>query len=68
MTFGMPPREPHAGYGYIERGDSIDSGFTVKSFKEKPNQKLAVDYFSNRKATSGIVACLSLDATVFSKK
>ena len=41
VTFGVEPSEPHTGYGYIERGEPIDSGFIVKSFKEKPNELAA---------------------------
>ena len=48
VTFGVEPSEPHTGYGYIERGEPIDSGFIVKSFKEKPNELAAADYFSKR--------------------
>ena len=48
VTFGVEPSEPHTGYGYIERGEPIDSGFTVRSFKEKPNEQAAADYFSKR--------------------
>ena len=37
VTFGVIPTEPHIGYGYIQKGKSIDSGFNVASFTEKPD-------------------------------
>lgn len=39
VTFGIAPTYPEIGYGYIEA-----EGFNVKSFKEKPNIKLAKEY------------------------
>ncbi|MGY5354897.1 mannose-1-phosphate guanylyltransferase [Wenyingzhuangia sp. IMCC45467] len=38
-TFGIQPLKPETGYGYIEY-DAED----VKSFREKPNQDLAIKY------------------------
>ncbi len=40
VTFGIEPRCPETGYGYIERGD----GNTVLSFKEKPDLATAKEY------------------------
>jgi len=41
VTFGITPSKPETGYGYIEfEGDE------VRSFREKPNQKLAEDYIN----------------------
>lgn len=39
VTFGIQPLKPETGYGYIEY-DAED----VKSFREKPNQDLAIKY------------------------
>lgn len=39
VTFGIQPLKPETGYGYIEY-DSED----VRSFREKPNQDLAIKY------------------------
>ncbi|MDO6739300.1 mannose-1-phosphate guanylyltransferase [Wenyingzhuangia sp. 2_MG-2023] len=39
VTFGIQPLKPETGYGYIEY-DSED----VSSFREKPNQDLAIKY------------------------
>ena len=38
VTFGIQPTYPETGFGYIERGDSIDGGgFSVARFTEKPS-------------------------------
>ncbi len=39
VTFGIQPLKPETGYGYIEY-----DGEDVKSFREKPNQDLAIKY------------------------
>ena len=44
VTFGITPDKPEIGYGYIEVGEATGSGYRVKSFKEKPDQKLAEEY------------------------
>ena len=44
VTFGIKPDKPEIGYGYIEVGEPCGVGFTVKSFKEKPNQQVAMEY------------------------
>ena len=44
VTFGITPDKPEIGYGYIEVGEATGAGYRVKSFKEKPNQKLAEEY------------------------
>jgi mannose-1-phosphate guanylyltransferase len=44
VTFGIAPTEPHTGYGYIEAGDKVGAGFTVSSFREKPDSELAAQY------------------------
>ncbi len=40
VTFGIEPRHPETGYGYIERGE----GYAVASFKEKPSLAAAQEY------------------------
>lgn len=47
VTFGVVPTEPQTGYGYIERGEEVGSGYRVKSFKEKPSAALAQDYLDS---------------------
>ena len=45
VTFGVIPTEPHTGYGYIRRGQSVEHGaYEVASFKEKPDVKTAEQY------------------------
>ena len=39
VTFGITPKSPHTGYGYIEAKD-----YEVLSFKEKPDLKTAKEY------------------------
>ncbi|MGN7611535.1 mannose-1-phosphate guanylyltransferase/mannose-6-phosphate isomerase [Magnetococcales bacterium HHB-1] len=43
-TFGVTPHTPETGYGYIQRGETLDGGFKVKRFVEKPNQSTAEKY------------------------
>jgi mannose-1-phosphate guanylyltransferase/mannose-6-phosphate isomerase len=46
VLFGITPTEPHTGYGYIARGDALDSGgaFRVARFTEKPDSQTARRY------------------------
>ncbi len=38
VTFGIPPRNPETGYGYIRRGQPLGCGaFEVEGFTEKPD-------------------------------
>ena len=46
VVFGIVPDSPHTGYGYIQKGDSIGSGYAVSSFVEKPDVKTAEKYVS----------------------
>src|SRR5574339_48364 len=46
VTLGITPTFPSTGYGYIEQGESLDGNYnypvyTVKRFKEKPDQSTA---------------------------
>ena len=44
---GIVPQYPETGYGYIEQGDPLpgdSSGFSVASFREKPELAIAKDY------------------------
>ena len=50
-TFGVPPRYPETGYGYIEAGDALPTGddtgievFRVEQFREKPDLETAEGY------------------------
>ena len=41
VTFGIKPSRPETCFGYIEQGFSIDSGYSVTSFIEKPDASTA---------------------------
>ena len=47
VTFGIVPTEPHTGYGYIKTGEMVGAGYTVSSFKEKPDSEAAVKYVND---------------------
>ncbi len=58
VTFGIVPLAPETGYGYIERGESLDlsksnlsepnsSAFEIKRFIEKPNKEKAEQYLAD---------------------
>lgn len=36
VTFGITPRSPHTGYGYIKPGQVMGAGYRVLEFREKP--------------------------------
>ncbi|WP_273484045.1 mannose-1-phosphate guanylyltransferase/mannose-6-phosphate isomerase [Desulforamulus ruminis] len=44
ITFGIKPEKPHTGYGYIKPDKSLNEGYTVGEFIEKPDYKEAVFY------------------------
>lgn len=46
VTFGIQPFYPATGYGYIEAGSSNGTGFSVKRFREKPDQKTAENFIT----------------------
>ncbi|MBE7564240.1 mannose-1-phosphate guanylyltransferase/mannose-6-phosphate isomerase [Acidithiobacillus sp. HP-6] len=47
VTFGVTPTGPETGYGYIQKGTALDSGYQVARFVEKPNQSKARDYLDS---------------------
>ena len=47
VTFGIVPKEPHTGYGYIKGGVNCGAGFEVDKFVEKPPLDLAEEYFAS---------------------
>jgi mannose-1-phosphate guanylyltransferase/mannose-6-phosphate isomerase len=49
VTFGIAPKSPEVGYGYIERGESPDGGatFVVARFWEKPSLEKATEFLAN---------------------
>ncbi|GAB6090194.1 mannose-1-phosphate guanylyltransferase [Spirochaeta dissipatitropha] len=44
VTFGIKPLRAETGYGYIEAGAPVQQGRTVRTFREKPDQKTAESY------------------------
>lgn len=46
VTFGVVPKSAHTGYGYIQRGEELKNGFSVKEFVEKPDLNIAKSYLS----------------------
>ncbi len=49
VFFGIPPRGPETGYGYIEAGAAITSsgrGYALASFREKPDLKTAENFLA----------------------
>lgn len=52
VTFGIPPRSPETGFGYIERGTVTEksrgiSVYQVKRFVEKPDLKKAREFLKS---------------------
>ncbi|RDC60625.1 Mannose-1-phosphate guanylyltransferase [Alteripontixanthobacter maritimus] len=41
VAFGIEPTAPETGYGYIQQGEAVPGGYTVKRFVEKPDAALA---------------------------
>ncbi len=46
VTLGVKPDSPETGYGYIQAGQPLGSGFAVESFHEKPNRVTAEAYLT----------------------
>jgi mannose-1-phosphate guanylyltransferase len=47
VTFGITPRSPHTGYGYLHRGAALGpQTYRVAEFKEKPTREVAERYVS----------------------
>ncbi len=49
VTFGIIPNQPKTGYGYIQQGEpieSVDVGYRVRQFVEKPNLPTAEKYLA----------------------
>jgi mannose-1-phosphate guanylyltransferase/mannose-6-phosphate isomerase len=44
VTFGITPRSPHTGYGYIKPGQTLGAGYRVLEFREKPALTQAKKY------------------------
>ena len=54
MTFGIKPRYPSTGYGYLHFGECVDKKmgveiFRLEKFEEKPSQKKSKEFVRSRK-------------------
>jgi mannose-1-phosphate guanylyltransferase len=50
VTFGVVPTSPHTGYGYLQRGEPVESSPSVSqvlAFREKPDRATAERYLSS---------------------
>jgi len=46
VSFGIAANRPETGYGYLQRGDPLASGFTIRRFVEKPDLERAREYLA----------------------
>jgi len=44
VIFGIYPTKPETSFGYIEIGESINRGYKVKKFHEKPSLEISKNY------------------------
>lgn len=44
VTFGIVPTAPETGFGYLQAGAALDTGFSVQKFVEKPDLEKAKAY------------------------
>lgn len=50
VTFGITPDKPETGYGYIEKGETLNENiFAIKQFCEKPDYATASEYVASTK-------------------
>ena len=61
VTFGICPKSPHTGYGYIKPGKPVPPGFIVDEFKEKPDELTARQYVENGYLWNSGIFLLSTD-------
>lgn len=47
VTFGIVPKTPETGYGYIKKGEKISEVFAVEKFVEKPNKQKAEGFLKS---------------------
>ena len=46
-AFGIKPKNPETGYGYVMPGEAIEVGYKIGQFKEKPDYETAKTYVAN---------------------
>ena len=47
VTFGIVPRAPETGFGYIKAGGELKGGYQVEAFVEKPDASTAQKYLDS---------------------
>lgn len=47
VSFGIAPNRPETGYGYLRRGETIEGGFVIAQFVEKPDIERAREYLAS---------------------
>ncbi|WP_206605594.1 mannose-1-phosphate guanylyltransferase/mannose-6-phosphate isomerase [Pelagibaculum spongiae] len=47
VTFGIKALSAETGYGYIKRGKSLEHGFSIEKFEEKPSLLKAQEYIDS---------------------
>jgi mannose-1-phosphate guanylyltransferase len=47
VSFGIAAVSPETGYGYIQRGESLAGGYTIRQFVEKPDLTRAQEYLAS---------------------
>ena len=47
VTFGVVPRSPETGYGYIQRGEPLERGWRIARFVEKPERARAEEFLAS---------------------
>lgn len=68
VTFGIDPRGPETGYGYIERGEPLADGvFEIARFREKPPRQIADAIWSDGRHAWNAGIFLFAPATVRSE-
>ncbi|MFN6936016.1 MAG: mannose-1-phosphate guanylyltransferase, partial [Tsuneonella sp.] len=47
VAFGIKADRPETGYGYIRSGESVDGGYTIERFVEKPDLETAQGFLAD---------------------
>lgn len=47
VSFGIVADRPETGYGYLQRGDPLAGGYTIRRFVEKPDLERAREYLAS---------------------
>ncbi|MFA7562186.1 MAG: mannose-1-phosphate guanylyltransferase/mannose-6-phosphate isomerase [Methanoculleus sp.] len=61
VVFGVRPRSPHTGYGYIRPGDPLEGGSLVDAFVEKPDIETAGRYVADGYLWNSGMFCFDAD-------